>query len=464
MIEKKYSYFYFMIGFIFLFFFNGRYILPLAAFLAPAFLIRFLRFQKPLKGFLMLLLAFWISNIFIWQDMLPMSGLFYYFLMFMFGVPIALIFLIDKLFTNKIKSIISTLVFPSAYVIFEYMTIYLNPSGSYGSLAHTQSNLVLLQIVSVTGIWGLIFIITWIPSMINWLWDSAFERKRLKSAFLVCIIPILFIILFGQIRLSINSNSETVMVASIIADNYGDGANSDFLFRSENAAKAGAKIIFGSENSIQLNESEETEFIEKAQEIAINNNVYIGLPIQKIFDFSLLQKKVIWISPLGEILFTYYKSKPTTGEGDYGNGKIQYFDSIYGRIGSVICFDLDFPSLISQVSEMDIDIMLIPGNDWYEISPYHTYVGSMRSIEYGFNQVRTVSKGLSASFNYKGEVLSTLDDFHTEDSTMYSNVPINGQSTIYSLLGDYFAWMCFVVLSVLTTIYFSHSKKKSKTL
>jgi len=61
-------------------------------------------------------------------------------------------------------------------------------------------------------------------------------------------------------------------------------------------------------------------------------------------------------SPEGQVLFTYHKAKPTPGEGNYGDGIIKYFDSPYGRISSTICFDMDFPSLISQVNKMNIDI------------------------------------------------------------------------------------------------------------
>ena len=47
-----YSYAYLIIGFVFLFFFNGRWILPIATFIALLLLIRFLRHQKPFIGFL----------------------------------------------------------------------------------------------------------------------------------------------------------------------------------------------------------------------------------------------------------------------------------------------------------------------------------------------------------------------------------------------------------------------------
>ena len=146
------SFIHLLIGFIFLLFFNGRWILPIAAFIAPIFLIRFLRFQQPFKGFLIIVLVGWVSNIFIWKGMLPMSGFFYYLVSFMMSVFTSLTFLLDRLYTQKFKGIVSTLIFPSVYVIMDYITILTNPSGSYGTLVHTQSSLSLLQLVSITGI------------------------------------------------------------------------------------------------------------------------------------------------------------------------------------------------------------------------------------------------------------------------------------------------------------------------
>ena len=187
--KKQYSYIYLLIGFIALFFFNGRWILPIAAFIAPIFLIRFLRFQKPFIGFLIIVLAFWVSNIFVWKGMMPMSGFFYYFVAFMMSVFTSLTFLLDRIYVQKLKGIVSTLIFPTAYVLMDYITISTNPSGSYGTLVHTQSSLPLLQFVSVSGIWGVTFLIMWTASIINWLWDNSFDKKTIRLAFLIFGIP-----------------------------------------------------------------------------------------------------------------------------------------------------------------------------------------------------------------------------------------------------------------------------------
>lgn len=463
------SYVYLLIGFLSLFFFNGIWILPIAAFIAPLFLIRFLRFQKPFKGFLIIVLVGWIANIFVWKGMLPMSGFFYYLVSFMMSVFTSLTFLIDRIYIQKLKGIVSTLIFPTVYVIMDYVTILTNPSGSYGTLVHTQSSLPLLQLISITGIWGVTFLILWTASIINWLWDNSFDKKKIRLAFLIFGIPFILVIIWGQHRLSTPIDSPTVRIASVNIpktgiqhifndepDSINAKINRSFLNSCEIAAMSEAKIVFGNEIMLNMSSDKEDEYLDKAKEIAVKNNLYIGLPML-IYPVenpnTKPMNKITWISPQGKVLFTYFKAKPTPGEGSYGDDVIKHFDSPYGRIGSAICFDMDFPSLIRQTGKKDIDIMLVPGSDWKEISPYHTYVASIRGIENGFNMVRSTFKGFSASFNYKGQLLSSNDFFETDELILYSDVPVKRQKTIYSFLGDYFAWLCIIFFLSISFVY-----------
>lgn len=462
------SYFYFLLGFIFLFFSNGRWILPIAAFIAPIFLIRFLRFHKPIKGLLLLVIAGLVSNIFIWKDMMPISGPFYYILMLMMSIFTALTFIIDRIYSQQLKGIVSTLVFPCVYVLMEFITVSTNPSGSYGMLAHTQSSLPFLQLLSITGIWGVTFVILWTASVINWLWDHDFDKHVLRQSLWVYAVPVLIILLYGQIRLAQQTTEDTVRIASISVpkdvlqqiysehpDSISGQLTSSFLDNCHIAAQSGAIIVFGTEGIVNVSSDKEGEFVEQAQAIATRDSIYIGLPML-VYPINTSQalpmNKITWISPRGEILFTFCKAKPTPGEGSYGDGVIRYFDSPYGRIGSVICFDMDFPSFIHQVNSMHIDIMTVPGNDWREIAPYHTYVASFRAIEQGFHLVRAASWGLSASFTNKGQVLSSQDYYTSNHAILYSDVPMKGQSTVYSIVGDLFAWLC-VLLFITISIY-----------
>jgi len=489
--KTNFSYAYLLISFVFLFFLNGRWIIPIAAFLAPLFLIRFLRFHRPLKGCLLLILVGWVSNIFIWKEMMPVAGFFYYFLMLMMSVFTSITYLIDRVYSQKERGIISSLVFPSVYVLMEYIVVSTNPSGSYGTLAHTQSSLPLLQIVAITGIWGVTFLVMWTASIINWLWDNSFERKNILLVFWVYGIPFLSVILYGQFRLSTNIESNTVRVASINIskislnkrfealdkiyrkkdwseyDTVSEQSNNIFLNHCHIAVSAGAKIVFGVETVISLTKGKEIGFIEQAKVLAQNDSVYLGLPTQVLlqgFPEVRPENKIIWISPKGQVLFVYYKAKPTPGEGTYGDGLLKYFDSPYGRISTSICFDMDFPELINQVNNKKVDIMLVPGSDWPEITPYHTYVSSFRAIEHGFNLVRSATKGLSASFNYKGQLLSSMDFYKTNELILYSDIPTTGQKTIYSILGNYFAWLCILFFIIISGIIIKRSLTKRSPL
>jgi len=471
------SYFYLLFGFLFLFFVNGRWNLPIAAYLAPIFLIRFLRFHQPLKGLLILLIAEWVSNIFILQGQIPISGFVYYIITLMISIFTSLVFIIDRIFSRRLKGIGSTLIFPSVYVLIEYISVLTNPGGAIGALASTQSSLPLLQLISITGIYGVTFVILWTASVVNWLWDNEFDKYALGKAVWVYVVLVSIIILYGQIRLAPVSPESTVRIASInvsktdmqhIVGDYPDSVNerinSTFLDNCHIAALSKAKIVFGIEVMLNLPYDKEGEYIEKVKAAAEKDSIYIGLPLliyPSNYPHVRPMNQITWISPKGEILFTYYKSKPTPGEGSYGDGIIRYYDSPYGRIASAICFDMDFPSLIGQVRGLNIDIMLVPGNDYEEITPYHTYVASFRALEQGFNLVRAASRGLSASFNYKGQLISSQNYFTTNDVILYSDVPMKGQRTVYSVVGDLFAWLCIAgfVITVISTLL----RRKVKT-
>jgi apolipoprotein N-acyltransferase len=68
------------------------------------------------------------------------------------------------------------------------------------------------------------------------------------------------------------------------------------------------------------------------------------------------------------------------------------------------------------------------------------------------NVIRQTSNGLSAAFDYQGRRLAAMDHFQTADYAMVSQVPTRGVRTVYSLLGDWFAWVCLAALTVLTLL------------
>lgn len=104
--------------------------------------------------------------------------------------------------------------------------------------------------------------------------------------------------------------------------------------------------------------------------------------------------------------------------------------------------------------------MLVPANDWKEITPYHANMSKLRAIENGFSMVRCTGRGLSLAVDYKGNVLSQLDYYKTKENIMISDVPIKGTKTIYAKMGDWFVWVCIIGLLFIFGKVFYRRKTK----
>jgi apolipoprotein N-acyltransferase len=93
--------------------------------------------------------------------------------------------------------------------------------------------------------------------------------------------------------------------------------------------------------------------------------------------------------------------------------------------------------------------VISPASDWRAIDPRHTEMASFRAIEQGFNLARQTNQGLSAAYDYEGRQLAQMDQYQAQELTMVAQLPIRGVCTLYSLLGDWLAWLCLLGLIAL---------------
>jgi len=147
---------------------NGRWIIPYATWLSPIFFLRFMRLQKPLKGFVWVALAMAIVNMIIWWKIIPAPPAVYFLTTGLMLQVFALCFLADRLLATRVKGILSTLVLPVTWCSIEYLSSSNPAKASWTSLAYTQAgDLPLMQLTSITGICGISFLITWFASLVN---------------------------------------------------------------------------------------------------------------------------------------------------------------------------------------------------------------------------------------------------------------------------------------------------------
>jgi len=471
---KHWPYLWLAVGFILLIFSNGIHrIIPLAAWLAPILLLRFTRKNSLLLFLPVNIIAWVIMTYNLYGSIMPIwvgiiTGIIY-------GLIFFISFAADK--KIKVKGFLKTLVFPLAVVSIEYL-ISLTPLNSWFSLAYTQNNLVLMQLGSITGYLGISFMIAWFASTVNWAWEHEFSFNKIKKGVAIYLSISIIVLIFGGAYLTfLPTDSNTIKTASITRsfdmDVEAGKCNKDvpcleklfnkslneFLESSKLAVDNGAQIIVWQENALAVYKRDEVEFIAKVKEFAIDEKVYMIVGMYVLSeDRSSDENQAILITPSGETE-EYLKNYLTPGDNHItGDGKILVHDSEYGKLGLIICQDAHYLNFVKQAKE--VDIMLILNHNWESITPYYAEMSFFRAIEQGFNIVSAAYHGLSYAVDYHGDVLAEMNDFTTEERIMIADIPKQGIKTIYSQIGDFFAWLC--ILGLFTMIWLSFSKLKKE--
>jgi apolipoprotein N-acyltransferase len=408
--------------------------------------------------------------------------------MIFYGLCFTLPYLGDRLLSRRLPVFFGTLVFPLIWTSIEYL-LSLGPFGSWFATAYSQyGNLALLQMLSVTGLWGVTFLIGWTASAGNALWEEWSISRRIPRVAPICALCVIVAMLVGGARLALfPSAGKTVRVATLsridselhpdpkVVDRFfshqpltpeeiatirerSTAIDNDLLKRSEREAKAGARIIFWGEANAPVLKEDENDLIRRGGILAQRNGIYLGMVLASwhLETTPPLENKIVLVQPNGTPAWEFFKAHPVPG-GEAAisirrDGKLRTLDTPYGRLSSVICFDADFPQLLAQAGQLRTDLLLDPSNDWKAIDPWHTRMASFRAIEQGFNLVRHTSQGLSAAFDYQGRQLASMDHYLTSDRVLVAQVPTLGTRTVYALLGDWFAWICLVGLTVVVIL------------
>jgi apolipoprotein N-acyltransferase len=463
---------------VFLLFSNGRWVIPLAAWLFSPMMIRFLREQRPLRGLALGAITFVLAGLITnsgTREIFP--GMSYFPVAAACSLLFFLPFVADRLIAHRVRGILATFVFPLAGTTTEFVFSFLG-FGTWGALAYTQyGNLPLVQIVSITGISGLGFLIAWFASVINWVWEEEFRWPNIRHVICLYFGILGAVLLLGGARLALfPPESNTVRVATITTRRdlgspdrdifyrlFARKANGqslqtldteafdDFLGRSRDTARFGAKIIVWAECAVPVPKEKEVAFIERGCQLARDEKIYLMMALYAVplgFPEQLWENKVVVIGPTGDVVCTYLKRHRPPGEPMVlGDRKLPVVNTPYGKISTAICIDTYFPNFVRQAGKAGVNLMFTPSKSWKGITPQFTYAATFRAVENGFSLVDCVNDGLSIAVDYHGRTVAAANYFTSNEQVMIADVPMKGVTTIYSQIGDFFAWCCIIGLA-----------------
>jgi apolipoprotein N-acyltransferase len=471
-------------------------VIPLAAWLAPVFLLRFSRTSRHAGIALPLIFVAYLTAGIAGGRGLPWSTLGFIgndvFKPLLWTLP----YVVDRALSRRLSPWPRTLVFPLAFTSVDWALSLLRVSSS-ASPVYAQSDLVLMQIMSITGMWSVTFLIMWFSSTVNVLWEHGFDWKPMRSMAVTFTAALLVVLAFGGVRMAFDMpTSQHVEVATItnnaavwqaavnqIDSTFNQPTDAQreatlpkfqatldkMLERSETALSGGAKIVSWQEEAAWLFAEDRQNALDRASALAKQYDAYLQVSLgvfTRTAAWPCLLDQSVLIDNTGRVLWTYDKSYLVPYDEAFstipGKSPLPFADTPYGRLGCAICYETYFPALVRQAGQNNVDILFAPSNDPREFALTDCAISVPRAIENGFSLVRAGGHGRTLVTDYEGRILGSQDYFTNDSGIMMTTVPTHGVRTFYSRIGDIFAYLCIVGLVVL--IVWTIVRRKSLAL
>lgn len=349
---------------------------------------------------------------------------------------------------STIQKTFTSLVFllaPFIWIAFEYILAHFLTGFPWGLLGYSQSsNLWFLQLASLSGIYGLSFMIVLFQSSFVY---SMIHKRR--APFFLGLILVVLIHFAGWMVMKNNPSPEKSFQASVIQGNVSSDIRWDkisddrkrdifnlHLRLSAQAHEQGSDLIIWPEFSVPLcfNCSHDlypefkeelirfsresgatllfgTTEMSRPQQLPLYHNTALCLHP----DLSMSQYHKRHLVPFGEytpykkIFFFVESMTQAIGEFSPGNEFVQH-EFKGNRFGTPICYEIIFPDLVRTFVQRGADFLVTITNDgWYGTSsaPFqHFAIAVVRAVENRRYLLRSATTGVSGIIDPFGRVLS----------------------------------------------------------
>ncbi len=483
-IEDRRSYLWLCIGTLLGFF----WVVPVVNWLVPIFMLRFMRTQKIWRGFLLVWLSSLLTMGITIREELQLPLPIYIATIVITSLTVSsLPLLADRLLAPRLRGFLATLVYPLAVTSMDYIGAMMNPQGSIGGQAYAQSgDLVLMQLASITGMWGIVFLVYWFGAVVNWAWERSFEWKAIHRGAMICAGIILLVMAYGGARLAFaRQPTHTVRMHGITEvdmrqelDRLHQAQQNSweeyrqltaelrepYLEATLREARNGAQLVHWPEMAVWVPEEDEARFFQRAGEIARQEGVYMAMSLVTVYnDDRRPVNKIVILDPTGEKVLEHHKYGGAAEEGfQPGDGVYKTVDTPFGTLSGIVCNDTDHQEMVTQAGRNGTDILLSPTLEYRGIDPMHAHMAAFRAIENGVTLVRQADNGLSVVIDPYGRVLAAMDHFTSSERVLVAQVPVGNVMTMYAYTPDLFAWLAilgFVVITIVAVIQGRREKR-----
>jgi apolipoprotein N-acyltransferase len=347
---------------------------------------------------------------------------------------------------------------PAVWVTAEYVRNLIWPHGSAASLAYSQLRfLPFLQLASITGPWGMSFVLLLFPAAIAiGLHLRQTSPKRALQVAVAGIGVVAVVLVFGAVRLML-PQTQMVKVGLIATDRAGTAGQApagaatercfrEYLHAAQRLVTDGAQIIIMPEGIGTTIEGNSAASDAVFQSAANQTGTTLVAGVMHVDAKATFDEARIY-SPNSAVLWYDKEHLLPPFESDLKPGTTLTVLSGHQQTwGVAICKDMDFSSPARLYGKAGAGLMLVPAGDFIVDATWHGHIAVMRGVEDGFSIARAARKGFLTVSDNRGRIVGEVSSSSAPFATLLVDVPAAHSWTVYQLLGDWFAWVAIVLL------------------
>ena len=344
------------------------------------------------------------------------------------------------------------------------------------------------------------YFVTFVLVVVNFCLVLAIRDKKREKLFAIVALSVFCVnlALGAVVTLSYRQDGDTIKVAALqgnipSSEKWGTDSKNKTLRiykeLTEKAAEEGARIIVWPETALPFVLFDSFELTEYVSDLAIENDVTILVSaFTKNEKTGERYNSIIEVKPDGSFGEKIYSKQRLVPFGEFvpmrefvsfifpplanvgmleddllAGGESVVIESESGRIGCALCFDSIYESVIMDSVRNGAEIIAVSTNDsWFSDSAaldMHNAQSRLRAIESGRCVVRSANTGISSIIDPMGNVSEELGAL--ERGYVISDVELRNETTLYSIIGNLFVYLCIAFWGGITVFGMKNILKKS---
>ncbi len=366
---------------------------------------------------------------------------------------------------------------PFLLVALEYIKNYLLTGFPWCLVGYSQHRFnSLCQIASITGIYGISFIVILINIILSGTIMKKLRHRNFFPLSAISLILIIGIIIWGRERINNfkpqgKSISVGIIQGNIPQDikwepNLSEQHFQKHILLTKIAIFKGAKFIIWPEAAVTFFIAEDFDKYSKILKLVEDAKIHLffGGDYREMYrgkyryynaaifisypNFFIEKYAKMHLVPFGEYVplrrVLFFIDKLVEGMEDFTPGKeYKIFKINSSKFGCMICYEVIFPEISKRFVKEGAELLVTITNDaWFgkTSAPYQHYaMAKIRAIENSRYLIRAANTGISGIINPVGVEIKKGGLF--TDEVIIDKIYFSNEKTMYSKYGD---WLCFL--------------------